>query len=76
MNIEDAQDLTRWAAPKTWPSETVTQVAGLLLSGTSVGRVARRLRVESEGVARVRRVLQVASASAGHRLRRLRPAIW
>ena len=77
MDLCEAQDLVRWAAPPSWPNDIVVRVTGLLCDGRSVRSTARAVKVQRESVARVRRVLRAAGARLGRGQLHLRlPTIW
>jgi len=77
MELFEAQDLVRWAAPKSWTHEIIVHVAGLLYEGVSAPRTARAVQVPHEEVARVRRVLRAAGVGLGRgQLRSRWRALW
>ena len=67
MDLQETQDVVRWAAPKTWSDEIVARAARLLCDGRSVRQVARSLQLEQDGVARVQRVLRTAGVKVRFR---------
>jgi hypothetical protein len=49
MDLCDAQDLVRWAAPPSWPNDIVVRVTRLLCDGRSVRSTARAVNGADRG---------------------------